>query len=100
MNFIFFPYYGFKTVPKIKKLAAPSYNPHQQLACGKINTLPAGNRPEITVTPNIIWIFYKWKVDMKSLKFETRLIVQIKCHLKHMHIADSLFAATRVHAND
>ena len=37
---------------------------------------------------------------MKSLKFETRLIVQIKCHLKHMHIADSLFAATRVHAND
>ena len=47
----FFPAYSVKTIPealKIIVLLAPSYNPHEQLF-EKINRLPAGNRPEITV---------------------------------------------------
>ena len=47
----FFPAYSFKTILKVLKiiiLPAPSHNLHQQLF-GKINRLPMGNQPEITV---------------------------------------------------
>ena len=33
-------------------------------------------------------------VNLNAVKFETRSIVQIECHLKHTHVADSLFTAT------
>ena len=48
----FFPAYSFKTILKVLKiiiLPAPSHNLHQQLFVKKINRLPTGNQPEITV---------------------------------------------------
>ena len=33
--------------------------------------------------------------DLNSVKFETRSIVQIECHSKDTHVADSLFTAIR-----
>ena len=38
-------------------------------------------------------VFHKGKVDLNLVKFETRSIVQIECHSKHTHVADSLFTA-------
>ena len=39
-------------------------------------------------------VFDKGTVDLNSVKFETQSIVQIECHLKHAHLADSLYTAT------
>ena len=36
-------------------------------------------------------VFHKGKVDLNSVKFETRSIFQIECHSKHTNVADSLF---------
>ena len=36
-------------------------------------------------------VFHKGKVDLNSVKFETRSIVQIECHSKLTNVADSLF---------
>ena len=36
-------------------------------------------------------VFHKGKVDLNSVKFETRSIDQIECHSKHTNVADSLF---------
>ena len=36
-------------------------------------------------------VFHKGKVDLNSVKFETRSIDQIECHSKHMNVEDSLF---------
>ena len=36
-------------------------------------------------------VFPKGMVVLNSVKFETRSIVQIECHLKRMHEADNLF---------
>ena len=38
-------------------------------------------------------VFHKGTVDLNSVEFEIRSIVQIDCHLKHTHVADSLFTA-------
>ena len=35
--------------------------------------------------------FHKGKVDLNSVKFETRSTVQIECHSKHTNVADGLF---------
>ena len=53
---MFFPAHSFKTLPEaLKMIVLPtlSNNPHQQTVCGKINRLPAGDRPEITASQHL-----------------------------------------------
>ena len=38
-------------------------------------------------------VCHKGTADLNSVKFETRSIGQIECHLKHTHVADILFTA-------
>ena len=65
MTFIFLPYLQFLKLHqrfKIYLITRTFLEPAPTTVCGKINTLPAGNRREITVTIAMalvfIWIFH------------------------------------------